>query len=355
MRRILCLIDALGPGGAERQMVGLATMLSRQGCNVEVCYFEPKHFFADQIRNDGIDVKYIAGRESKIELIKNVSKECQHFCPDIVISYLQTSSIIASVLRLIGLKFKLIVSERNTDQKKNLRNVFRFNLFRIADYVVPNSYSQQKFINEHFDFLKYKIKVITNFVDTEKFCPKTKHNRSNLIVVVATIWSSKNTLGLIRALAILKGRGVSFKVKWFGKVEDKAEYLNQCEALIKELKLEDNIELLDKTQNIVTEYQKADFFCLPSFYEGTPNVICEAMSCGLPIICSDVCDNSRYVSNRKNGYLFEPMDVNSIADALDVAIKMSDVQYASMSNESRKLAIDFFSSDLFVSKYLNLF
>jgi len=47
--KILCLIDALGPGGAERQMVGLASMLHDRGYTIEVWYHEPKDFFVDEL------------------------------------------------------------------------------------------------------------------------------------------------------------------------------------------------------------------------------------------------------------------------------------------------------------------
>ena len=59
--------------------------------------------------------------------------------------------------------------------------------------------------------------------------------------------------------------------------------------------------------NIQTEYQKADALCLSSIYEGFPNVIGEGMSCGLPILCGDVCDNATLV-DESNGMLFNPFD-----------------------------------------------
>lgn len=45
-----------------------------------------------------------------------------------------------------------------------------------------------------------------------------------------------------------------------------------------------------------------DYFCLPSFHERALRVLCEAISCGLPVVCSGVCDNLIYV--RKREYVF---------------------------------------------------
>lgn len=352
-QKILCLIDTLGSGGAERQMAGLASMLKEKGYLVEVVYFEPKNFFVHQLETNGVAVKHIPASQGKLKLIGAIRWEIKMFAPNVVISYLQSSCIIASLIKLTGLKYKLIVSERNTNLTKTMRDTFRFNLFRVADYVVPNSYSQQKFVNDHFSFLKEKNRVIVNFVDTERFHPVEK-KRGNIIVVAATLWKSKNTLGFINAMKILKDRGVNFHVKWFGKVKDQDAYLQECERLIEQLQLQNEVELLDKTQQIAEEYRMADYFCLPSFYEGTPNVICEAMASGLPILCSNVCDNGRYVENGINGYLFDPNSPEDIALTVEHMFAVGNENYQLFCRESRSKAIEYLSRDKFLNNYVLL-
>lgn len=352
-QKILCLIDTLGSGGAERQMTGLASMLKEKRYLVEVVYFEPKNFFVQQLETNGVAVKYIPASQSKLKLIGAIRWEIKMFAPNVVISYLQSSCIIASLIKLTGLKYKLIVSERNTNLTRTMRDIFRFNLFRVADYVVPNSYSQQKFINDHFSFLKEKNRVIVNFVDIEHFHPIEK-KRGNIIVVAATLWKSKNALGFINAMKILKDRGVNFHVKWFGKVKDQDVYLKECERLIEQLQLQNEIELLDKTQQIAEEYRMADYFCLPSFYEGTPNVICEAMASGLPILCSNVCDNGRYVENGINGYLFDPNSPEDIALTVEHMFAVGNEDYQSFCRESRSKATEYLSRDKFLNNYVLL-
>ena len=352
-KKVLCLIDDLGPGGAERQMAGLASMLNTRGYVVGVVYFESKNFFVQQLRDCGVTVKNVDNTRGKINLLRKIRSEIKVFSPDVVISYLQSSSIIACILKLTGLKYKLIVSERNTNLSKSLKDTFRFNLFRVADYVIPNSYSQQKFINDNFPFLKDKNQVIVNFVDTDRFTPIDKQ-RGTTIIVVATIWPSKNPLGFIKAMKILKDKGVQFHVKWFGKVADQGGYIRECETLIKKLYLQEEIELLDKTQKIAEEYHKADYFCLPSLYEGTPNVICEAMASGLPIICSDVCDNSRYVEDGVNGFLFNPKSPENIAEITEKMLMVTHDQYYAFKVESRKKVVKNLSKGKFINAYLDL-
>ncbi len=351
-KTILCLIDDLGSGGAERQMAGLASMLKGKGYLVEVIYFESKDFFVQQLENNGVAVKYIPASQGKIKLMGAIRREIKAFTPEVVISYLQSSCIIASILKLLGLRYKLIVSERNTNLNKTIRDTFRFNIFRVADCIVSNSYSQQKFINEYFPFLK-KNMVIVNFVDTEHFHPVNRE-RGNTIVIVATLWKSKNALGFIKAMKILKNQGINFHVKWFGKVKDQDAYLQECKNLIERLQLQFEVELLDKTQQISEEYCKADYFCLPSFYEGTPNVICEALASGLPIVCSNVCDNNRYVKDGENGYLFDPKSPEDIASVVKKMLTISDIKYHSFKTESRRKAVENFSKSRFIDNYISL-
>ena len=52
-----------------------------------------------------------------------------------------------------------------------------------------------------------------------------------------------------------------------------------------------------------------DAFCLPSFKEGYPNVIVEAMSCELPVLCSKICENPVIVEDNINGFLFDPHNI----------------------------------------------
>lgn len=352
--KILLFIDNLGAGGAQRQLVGLARMLANRGYNVSVAYYQPDVFFERDLTACGVEAFQIGQTSCKISSFISIYKFFKKTKPVVVISYLESPSMITCALRMIGLRFKLIVSERNTNVKYTLRDKIRFQLFRKADYVVPNSYSQEKFLNEHGPFLKNKIRTITNFCSllANEVKDKKKHNIVE-ISVVASIWPPKNTINFINALKILKDKGLIFHVSWYGKI-GQTPYLQECECLITEYELSDYISLLDKTKDIAEVYRNSDYFCLPSFYEGTPNVICEAICMSLPVICSDVCDNPIYVHQGENGFLFNPNDEKDIASKLECALALSQDDYSNFSNMSRKIAEQYLSESMFISKYESL-
>lgn len=356
MKRIICFIDCLGPGGAQRQLVGLAVLLKQEGFDVTVLCYHDLRFYVDELLSKGVPYIYLKKAERSSTRFWHIARYIRKVKPDVVLSYLETPSICACVSRLFNHRFKLIVSERNTTQVTGKNEKIRFRLFDVADYIVPNSFAQEAYIQKYFPKLTSKIVTIPNFVDLDFFTPlgDKKRRRKPQIIVAASIFASKNTLGFIDAVAALKEKGHDFHISWYGKVEAHIDYFNQCQEKINSLGLENYIELKEKTNKIRDRYQEADYFCLPSFYEGTPNVICEAMSCGLPVVCSDVCDNSRYVVSGENGFLFDPKDTISVVSAFEKLFALNDSEYKEYSKKSREKAETMLSKESFVESYIKL-
>ena len=143
-----------------------------------------------------------------------------------------------------------------------------------------------------------------------------------------------------------------FKVLWYGDVPD--AYYKECERVLKKNGIEDVFEFAGRSQDMVKVYQSADIFCLPSIYEGFPNVLCEAMSCGLPVVASNVCDNPDIIDS-SCGVLFDPLDEVDMYYKLKAMLEKSDKEWEAYGLACRKKAIEMFSKDSFVEKYESLF
>lgn len=357
MKRILCLIDGLGSGGAERQMVGLAVLLKNKGYTVDLVCYHNDVFCVPIAQKGGVEpvvLKVNNSQWSKLLSVRRFIKERGGY--DCVIAYKNGANAICCLLKMIGLKFKLIVSERNTDRavggKKKL-----FMLYRYADYVVPNSFSQGDFMSKHFPWMKKKIVVISNFTDTNHFTTKNTQKEGAIIVLTAArLARQKNIIRYLEAIALLKEKGVSnVHFDWYGHTQKGEEdYEEAVYAKVKKLGLEDTVTFHPSVTNIVDYYQSCDVFCLPSIYEGFPNVVCEAMSCGKPILCSRVCDNERLVRDGYNGLLFDPESAEDMADKMEKNINMNKEQRELWGKRSRELAIDILSEESFVNKYIAL-
>lgn len=355
MKKIILFTDSLGAGGAQRQLVGLGIMLKNAGYDITVATYYDIDFYRSQLEDAGVRnvlVPKAADSKKRIMAVRSFFKKEQ---PDWVIAYQETPSFVACVAKILGGKFRLIVSERNTTQHIGRYERVRFFLYRWSDAIVPNSYTQGEFLASHYPWMKKKLTTISNFVDLTQFSyVKKKKRKIPEIAVAASIWSSKNTLGFVDAIKILVNRCFKFHVSWYGKSESNLDYFNLCQQKIVKYNLQKYISLKEKTKHIKQVYQDADFFSLPSFYEGTPNVICEAMSCGCPVICSSVCDNSIYVEEGDNGFLFDPHNPESMAESIGRALLVTDNEYAYLSNQSRNRAERLLSEKTFLDKYIKI-
>ena len=355
MLKIVLFTDSLGAGGAQRQLCGLAVMLKRLEYDVTVLTYGSSDFYKGYLDDNHIRNIVVGNSFGPIQRILAIKKFLKEENPHWVIAYQETPSLIASFIKFSGIDFKLLVSERNTTQQLKLIDKARFFLYRYANVIVPNSYSQENFLASRYEWMKKKLCTITNFVDLDNFSFNS-HIRNDipLIVIAASIWPPKNSIGFIEALRLLAKKNILFKVKWYGYSEANEDYFKLAQAKIDEYQLSEYIELLPKTKHIQEVYRQSDYFCLPSFYEGVPNVIAEAMSTGRPILCSNVCDNPRYVVEGVNGFLFDPNNPENMAEQILKGLSVSDQVYDQMCQESRKRAEEMLSMETFINKYIEI-
>lgn len=354
MKRILCMLENIGQGGAERQMIGLCSMLKDKGYPVKLITYDKDSFYKYLLDENGVENEYISKAKNKFRRIPVLARVIRAYKPDVVIAFLSTPAIIACFAKMLGGKFRLIVSERNTTQTLSFRERIKFCLYRLADVIVPNSHCQTSFIAENYPELKRKLTTITNFVNTDYFCPVDEYKSSGecRLLCVGRFAPQKNVLKFLDAVNILKNKGYKFHIDWFGLWD--IEYCEMCERKRQELGLTDYIAFYDPVTDILSEYRKADALILPSLYEGFPNVVCEAMSCGLPVLCSDICDNRIIVRDKVNGFLFDPSSVTEMAQMMEKFLLMPEDEKRDMSQRGRQFALEDFSKDVFFNKYIDL-
>lgn len=124
-----------------------------------------------------------------------------------------------------------------------------------------------------------------------------------VILSVGELNKNKNHEIVIRGLATIKHDKIRYIICGEG------DYKEQLENLITELNLEKNVKLLGYRSDIPNIEQIADIFAFPSFREGLPVSLMEAMASGLPVIASKIRGNVDLVKDGINGYLVEPNDV----------------------------------------------
>ena len=353
--KILCITESLGSGGAERQLCGLAIELKKKGYDVTVVTYVENQFYQPLLDEAGVNYELHPELWSKWTRVWRMAKLVRKENPDVIISFLTTVNRAVCLAKPL-FKAKLIVSERNTNQSISLQDKITYFLYQLADKVVCNSYSQKNFVLKHFPHLKDKTLTITNFVDTEKFKPgkKIRENEVPQIVTVARYGAQKNCENYLKAINICKEKKVQAHFHWYGSKTYNSEYYAKIEELHKELGLSDILTLHSQNNHIVEIYQQYDGFCLPSYYEGFPNVLCEAMSCGLPVACSNVCDNPYIVNKTGYALLFDPNNPESIANQLIKMTNMNLEERNKIGTQNRNRILNLCSMKHFVWEYENI-
>lgn len=348
------MIASLRLGGAERQLSGLALMLHTQGHEVEVLTYREGSFYAKPLRDAGVTLTRIPHPGNEKRLVEEISAHLRATGCEILVSYLVGTNLKACFIKRRCPGLKLVVSERNCNTDKWLYTTLRLKLYKIADAVVCNSYAQEALVRKRCPALDKKLTTIPNFVDSERFRPSEREFcKDGLIHLVTTarLYDRKNALGLIRAAAEAACDNLVFD--WYGALSND-KYYGHCISLIRKLGLQDSFHIHPGCENAEELYAGADAFCLPSFYEGTPNSLAEALACGLPAVCSDVSDNARYVIPGENGLLFNPKDIASCASALRSLSSTTPSRLAEWGRNSRRTAEEKLSKSVFLNRYLEL-
>ncbi|MBQ2784064.1 MAG: glycosyltransferase [Alistipes sp.] len=355
-KRVLCIIDTFRiGGGAQTQLAGLCVMLKQHNYDVYALSYhkvDDKDSLSPYLRENGIITSCLSKATNMWSKFQGVKKKIAQVNPDTVIAYIDGPTIICSAIKALGGKFRLIVSERNVTQKLTLHERIKFWMYRYADLIVPNAHTQAKFISKHYTKLSKKVRTISNFVDTTKFKFRSINFNTNKrleILVVARINPQKNLITFLKTINILKNIGLDFHIDWYGKKD--RDYFLMCCDKVNEFGLSEYICFHDAIKDINNIYcnLKYDVFCLPSLFEGCPNTLAEAMASGLPILCSDVCDNSKYVEG--NGILFDPLNATSIAGAIIEYAQLSTEKKQNMGRISRERAEKYLSTENFIRNY----
>ena len=92
---------------------------------------------------------------------------------------------------------------------------------------------------------------------------------------------------------------------------------------------------------------------MPSFYEGCPNAIIDAMYCGLPVLASDVSDNLIYLKHQ-NELIFDPHNIVDITNKIQIFASLSNKRLQEISDQNKKSARYFFDYKKMINNYTKL-
>ncbi len=161
-----------------------------------------------------------------------------------------------------------------------------------------------------------KIQVIYNGVDHNFFKPLPKpkeHANTPTVVAAARIFDLKDILTMIRTCAEVRKSVPNVQFLVYGNKDAVPEYTEECELLIETLDLNDNFFLKGFHNKPEYIYAEGDISILTSISEGFPYTVIESMSCGVPVIATDVGGVSEALDDTC-GFICKPRNHVEIAE-----------------------------------------
>src|SRR5690554_5400606 len=174
--KILCVIDSLGSGGAQRQLVNLALAFKEKGHEVSFLVYHSQPFYYPLLKKEGIEVIEVVEPNYLKRLFK-MRKVIRGGGYDAVLSFLEAANFICELSTLPFRKFRLVVGERSANP--TILKSFKLRLYRwfhfLADAIVANSHENIKIVKQANPLLpNKKLHVIYNLIDFEKWEQRTE-------------------------------------------------------------------------------------------------------------------------------------------------------------------------------------
>jgi glycosyltransferase involved in cell wall biosynthesis len=320
--RILCIISSLGPGGAERVMTWLASGLAGRGHEVTLaCLCSPRE--SAYGRPEAVAIRYLgvlaassdalAGLVATGRRVRRLRRLYAELRPDVVLSFMDQTNVLALAAAL-GTPWPVVVCEHTDPARAWIGRGWALGrrlLYPRAATVVVLAEGMRRAFGRRIRSL---VEVIPNPVllqPAEAEAPMAGRKR---LLAVGRLHPVKGFDRLVQAFAAVAPRLPEWELVILGEGPERP----RLEAQAARTGLGDRIRLPGHRGNPFPLYRGAQALALASSVEGFPNVLVEAMACGLPVLATactpaiaDILEGGRL------GLMVAPDSADALAAGLD--------------------------------------
>lgn len=322
--RLAIVIDDLAGGGAARVAAILGNRWAEKGWAIYMLTSDdganpPLYTIHENIQHLPLSA-YSNSRNAfhsiwlNMKRIRTLRRAIGNCAPDVVISFLDRNNVL-TLLATYGMGVPVIVSERIDPHMEKIGRVWEtlrsLTYLRASCLVVQTERAGMFFSSQ----VQKNMRIIPNpvIIPAQVLHERNSVNKK-VILAMGRLTEQKGFDLLIDAFAQVAQRHSKWHLVIYGEGLERWA----LEKLIEKRGLSSRVQLPGITIKPFEEMARAELFVLSSRYEGFPNVLCEAMACGLAVISFDCPSGPReIIRDGVDGVLVLPGDVNALATALD--------------------------------------
>ena len=336
----------------------------------EVIALAPKDDYSDLLKKnfEFFEIKSLDRKGTNplvdFKLVLEYMKIYKIIKPDLVFSYTIKPNIYSSfACRFLRIKYiNMLTGLGYIFIKENLLTKFIENLYKTAfgaSYKVlfQNKDDMKLFINRKIVFENKTILTKSSGINTTYFSPdfcKVKNSDNKLIFLMITrlLWD-KGVKEFVEAGRIVKSKYSNTEFLLLGPI-DKDNPSAVSESIIKEWANEGVVKYLGVSKDVRDYICEADVVVLPSYREGVPRSLIEAMAMGKPIITTDTSGCRDVCRDGENGLLVPVKDARTLSEAMIKMIQVKEEGRKQMGQRGRNIVIEEFDEKIIIKQYMNL-
>lgn len=355
MKKICLIVPSLGKGGAEKVALNLLNNLPLKKFDLNVIIiYKNKGEYLKSLRKD---VNCVFINKSKIRnSIFSLYRELKKMKPEIVLIFSFDLAILIGVFLKYFFKNTYFINRQLNILGQISINPLRFFFTKVAyknfDKIITQSKDMTEDLIQHMNININKIIEINNPIDYKNICdlstryfPKEFDKKNKNLLCVGRLETQKGFDLIINIMRLFKDKNIKLYILGEG---NKKEFL---EKLIEIYKLTDKVFLLGRKENPYVYMKNADLFILSSRYEGFPNALLEANSCGLYAICNDSFGGiNEIIIDNINGNIVDFKNENLTKKIIEKKLKENKNK-----NEIINSILERYEIDIIIKKYIYLF
>jgi glycosyltransferase involved in cell wall biosynthesis len=280
------------------------------------------------------------------------------------------AAAVAKVLaRLVGFQVVLIVENHGDfevslflQRRVRCQNLYRWLMRRTARFALQHADLLRAVSNSTRKQLEIWSpgKPIVQFpawTDIEVFLKAGEDDgvREPVVLYAGVLTPLKGVHHLLHAFAKVAQEFPEVRLEIVGRDEN-PEYAEELRQEVFRLRLNGRVSFVEEVPQVelANQMRRSRVFVLPTYSEGLPRVVFEAMATGVPVIATAVSGIPEIIQNEITGFLVPPGDEEALAERLRWVLKHPQEAKA-MGHRAREFARSFFSPEVYLAGYRRLF